>query len=264
MNDWPRIARLGYVPTFWHVSENFGDALAPFLVRAISGLEARYFNYTFPESPLVHMVVGSLLNSHLRNAIVWGTGSAVESQLDPAGLPGPGGDVTIVATRGHLSRRKFEAAGHAPVAVGDPAFLLPRYYRPESRPRHEVGIVCSWVDHESVASVYPEIPVIGSLGGVEQTIEEICSCERIVAGSLHGLVAAVAYERPVIWARFSDRLIGDDFKFRDVLSTLDVQSYEPLELRRPVDKASLIDATFRHSVAFDGDALLSCCPFRGG
>lgn len=262
LSEIQRYRRIGYVPTCWHVSDNFGDAMTPYLVEKISGLPARYADHKDANSPTVNMVTGSILDRTVRRAMVWGSGAAFAEKLDPSALAKPKHGLRILAIRGPLSKSLVEAAGHRPFAVGDPGFFMPRFYTPTTTPKHDVGIICSWVDHEQATDMYgAAMPVINSLGSVEDIMDKIHECRAIVASCLHGLVAAAAYGIPTVWAEFSDKMIGDGFKFRDVLSTLSTGPYEPLQVRDHIEPSALLEATHPHNLTIDLDALLRCCPF---
>lgn len=254
--------RLGYVPAWWFKCENFGDAMTPYLIEKISGLPARHTDHKDADAPTVNMVTGSILDSTVRRATVWGNGAAFAEKLDPSTMAKPEDGLRILAIRGPLSKRLVEGAGHSPLAVGDPGFLMPRFHTPTTTPKYDIGIICSWVDHDQSAEMYgDEMPVISSMGDVEDIVNRMYECRAIVSSCLHGLAAAAAYGIPTIWAEFSDKMIGDGFKFRDVLSTLSTGPYDPLQVRTRIDPSDLLDATRPHNLAIDLDALLRCCPF---
>lgn len=257
-----RYRRIGYVPTYWMVCDNFGDAMTPYLVEKISGLPARYTDHQNANAPTVNMVTGSILDRTVRRAMIWGSGAALAEKLDPSTLAKPKHGLRILAIRGPLSKKLVEGAGHRPVAVGDPGFLMPRFYTPTTKPRHDIGIICSWVDLDQATEMYgDEMPVINSMGGVEDIVNRMHGCRSIVASCLHGLVVAAAYGIPTVWAEFSDKMMGDGFKFRDVLSTLSTGPYDPLQIRSRLKPSVLLEATRPHDPTIDLDGLLRCCPF---
>jgi hypothetical protein len=83
----------------------------------------------------------------------------------------------------------------------------------------------------------------------------------IVSSSLHGLIIAHAYGREAAWLKFSDRPLGDDFKFRDYWASIGWPDHAPYDVRvRPfVDPAELVAAP--RNAEIDMFALLDTCPF---
>ncbi len=244
------------VPLFWHHSDNFGDALAPWLVRKISGKEPDNVDWR-GGGPVPNFVTGSIFSHQITRGIIWGAGAAFEADLDPSKLHPPSDDLKIVATRGPLSKALVEQAGHTPVTAGDPVLLLPLFYTPKPKPRQSLGIICSWVDHSEVHAKYGHsVPVVNASSPVEDVIDVLASWDVVVSSCLHGLVAAVAYGKPVAWVEFSDRMMGDGFKFRDFFATFDLK-VEPI--RNPDLRA--MDLHFVHPSFEGSEELYACCPF---
>ncbi len=61
-------------------------------------------------------------------------------------------------------------------------------------------------------------------------LRQIASCEVVLSSSLHGLVAADALGVPNAWIQPSDRLAGNDYKFRDYYSVFGIEEPKPLPL----------------------------------
>ena len=243
---------------FWHQADNFGDALAPWLVRHISGQDAVFYPLS-EDGPVPHLVTGSIFKHTLRRGIVWGAGCAYEEEFDPAQIAPPSETLQVIATRGPLTKKRVEAAGHTPATCGDPGLLLPLFYTPQERPKRDIGIICSWVDYDDVKATYgASVDVLNASSPIETVIDTIASWDIVVAGCLHGLVAAIAYGKPVVWAKFSDRLLGDGFKFRDFLALFDVE--DPTPVIRPA--LSSLDSGAQTFEVTQCDALMACCPFR--
>src|SRR5690606_5762303 len=54
-----------------------------------------------------------------------------------------------------------------------------------------------------------------------EVLREIGSCRLVLSESLHGLIAADAFEIPNIWVVPNPEMIGGTFKFNDYFSALD-------------------------------------------
>lgn len=206
------------LPTYWHRSVNFGDCIAPYLLKKMGHIPI----YVSNEEQIEHLaLIGSLLDTApLNNTHVWGCGFAYENS--PVYEP-----KKIYAVRGKLSRQKYLDAGIAcPEVYGDPALLLPEFYYPEDIPqKYRLGIIPHVVDYVEVlkyyANKYDDTLIIDLSQPVETVIDQILSCEMTISSSLHGLIVSHAYGIPTIWGQFSDKVLGEGFKFRDYYSIFD-------------------------------------------
>lgn len=250
------------IKAHWHDCENFGDKLTPYLIEKISGEKAEWVPYNSKPQPL--MVVGSLLGCNVHRATVWGLGCAFRDDIDPNRMAGPSWEFNIIATRGLLSKQLVEKAGHKPATFGDPGLLLPRFYQPNVSKKYSVGLVCSWVDYEQVSSKFTDekITVINSMGDVEPIIDRMMECETIIASTLHGLITAISYGIPTAWAMFSDKMMGDGFKYHDFFTCLET-SPDIINLESSVPEVEeLVNQASIRNLTIDGDELLNYCPFK--
>ena len=247
------------VPLYWHASDNFGDALAPWIVKRVTREDVIYVDpKSGPEGVVPYLVTGSILSWAIWRGIVWGAGCAFESDLEPSKITPPSAKFRVIATRGPLTKKLVEEAGHAPVTVGDPALLLPRFYTPRKKAKKAVGIVCSWVDYVEVEKHYRGIvPVLNASSPIEEVIDTIASWDIVVSSCLHGLVAAVAYGKAVVWAEFSDRMLGNGFKFHDFFALFDDASPRLLGF----SSTAAFETAAKTFKLPDLDALYDCCPF---
>lgn len=152
------------------------------------------------------LAIGSILSSLRTNDFVWGSGSIRDKKITaPAG-------VKFLAVRGPKTRSLISNAV-VPEIYGDPALLLPLIYRPTIEIKHKIGIIPHYVD-KKIAPIKDE-HLIDIQADWKKVVDEILSCEKIISSSLHGIVIAEAYGIPAVWARYSDNIIGGDFKFQD-------------------------------------------------
>jgi pyruvyltransferase len=250
------------IKCYWHACDNFGDAITPYLIKKISNREVQWVPAN--SDPSLVMVTGSILGCSINKGIVWGAGCAFKSDIDPACFTKPSEEFRIIATRGLLSKKIVEQSGHTPITFGDPGILIPKFYNPNLPKKYDVGIICSWVDYDDVLLKYnnEKIAIINSIGGVEDIINKLLECEVVIASSLHGLIISIAYDIPTVLVKFSDRMIGDGFKFQDFLTCVDRQ-YEPIDLiGNALNIKDLINLTFVHKLCINVDDLFNCCPFN--
>lgn len=255
---------VAYWPVSGPVASNWGDKLNPYLIASLSGKAVHHVSQVAPSDDQdVLCVVGSMLGKkELINTVVWGAGFVA------AGIRLKAAPNAVHAVRGHLTTRKLQAAGivNYPVAVGDPALLMPLVYTPNPRAEWDVGIIPHFRDSklplvEQLRQQGPRIKVIDVFSGIEAFCDQIASCRRILSSSLHGLVAAHAYGVPARCIKLSDNPLGDGFKYRDYLSTIvgentvfsGIQTIEDIrDLAREVPEPPLLP---------DLKRLLAVCPF---
>lgn len=244
------------------VKENWGDAIAPLLAFRLSGKQPVNNRDIFnPRDRPVFTTIGSMLGViDAPNVTVWGTGF-VDSRASVQR-----GDLDVRAVRGPMSRQKLIDSGiKCPDVYGDPALLFPLLYRPQAVREYSLGIIPHFKE-QSMPAVQQlmhqdDVLIIDIRGGVKHVVDQINRCERIASSSLHGLVAADAYQVPAIWVRFSDRPAGDGFKFRDYLASTGTRGGEPLFISEEVGVAA-IHANFSDEVPqHEIDRFLDACPF---
>jgi pyruvyltransferase len=216
------------IPLYWHRSINFGDQLSPYIVENITGEKVCYCDHL--NDCIRLMCTGSILaDPHVDKAVIWGNGFAWEA--DPVYTPHE-----ILAVRGPETRRKFmEKEIACPEVYGDPGILLSELYHPVSEgedcsiitEKYAYGIAPHLVDFELTKYLYgsrSDVKVIDLREPIEKVIGDILDCRVIYSSSLHGIITAHSYGIPAAWVKFSDKVIGDDFKFRDYYHSLDMEA----------------------------------------
>lgn len=254
-----------YIPAFWYSSNNFGDALTPYLIKKISGKIPLWVSQT--EDCDKVLVTGSILNNEINNGIIWGCGIANTNDPIPQ-------HKEIRAVRGKLTGESCRRQGiKFDEVYGDPALLLPRFYNPSISKKYKFGIIPHYVDAYSVYSKvdldkFEElgIKVIDVMQEVEPFINDVLSCQKIISSTLHGIICAHAYGIPCDWVKFTDRIGGDDFKYKDYYSTTWRPEFNFIDLRN-FTQEQLIDMADNYPIyntetGLDLDLLMNNCPFK--
>ncbi len=123
--------------------------------------------------------------------------------------------VKFLAVRGPLSRKMIKEAV-VPEVYGDPALLLPTIYAPLGVKKIcKVAYIPHYVDRHLMMN--KGLNIIDVALPWKIFVRRVLECERIVSSSLHGIIIAEAYGIPAEWAVYSDRVIGNGFKFHDYL-----------------------------------------------
>lgn len=250
------------IAIWWSGLPNWGDVVNPVLIAHLAGepplQHDRLFNVC---ARPVYSVIGSVLGrAPIVNLEVWGSGfkhAGSRFWIKPR---------RIHAVRGPLTREIALRQGvDCPQIFGDPALLFPRIYRPPRTRRHTLGIVPHYVDADAPAlralRDRGDVLVIDILGGVTEVADQVCSCEVIASSSLHGMILADAYGIPSTWIRFSNRVEGSGFKFRDYLASVNRKLREPLNITVATTAQQILDYVRYDPVDIDLERLLASCPF---
>lgn len=252
----------GYLPVYYFKNKtNFGDLVNIYIVESLSKKKVVWINpkyWPFKN----YLVIGSILSEANSKSIIWGSGyiSAKADESKPK---------KIYAVRGPRTAQRLIESGHDECkAFGDPALLLPELYNPKLvTKKYKVGIIPHYVDKSndivSKLKSNPQILVID----IEQPdplkfIDELLSCESIYSSSLHGLIVSDAYNIPNQWIKFSNKVIGNDFKFYDYFNSVKRNNTACL---RELDSLNFVehsDTLNGSNIEIDKKLLLQACPFR--
>lgn len=251
------------IPVYWWSgkgNKNFGDIITPYLVEKISDKKVIWVNkHCFREH---YMVTGSILPDANKNSIVWGSGIMSKQQK----IKKP---KRICAVRGPLTRKRLLEIGYScPEIYGDPALLLPLFYKCKNKKKYELGIIPHHADYFDVKKNAhgKKLLIINLFDPVEKVIKEICSCKRILSSSLHGIIVSHTYDIPSVWIELSNNVGGDGTKFKDYFLSVGIKEYAPLLLNIPKLKINeiikIIDKEHNYKINFNKKRLLDSCPFR--
>lgn len=250
--------------------ENYGDMLSRYLVGKISGRPVQ-FVHPKKQSWLVRdkkhfAAVGSILAHVTEHSIVWGSGIIDREHMV--------NKADFRAVRGPETRKYLLGMGYrCPEVYGDPALLLPKYYLPERNLKFELGMVPHYKDFDKISEKYKGIEGVSVIDmmslDVEKTTDQILECKKIISSSLHGVIVAHAYKIPALWVKFSDEPFGDDIKFKDYYSSVNMAEYYSPEYKYGMNEKdflkffntyrSLPDIDIMETLQRD---LLNHCPFN--
>ena len=254
----------------WLDYRNWGDALNPVLIHKISGKHpVLYTNDTrIPKNKPVFAVIGSILDNRVNlctdnQLIIWGTGFISNKGYLKVRSP------RICAVRGPLTRKLLLKQGfQCPDIFGDPALLYPRFYKPNINKKYKLGIIPHYIDKNNpvLPDILkdPDILIIDIQGGINEVVDNICSCQKIASSSLHGIIAADAYGIPSKWIQLSDRVIGDGFKFYDYFCSVGRLEEKPFIVGDSLELDELYGQFYHWDPDIDLKELWDSCPFIEG
>lgn len=199
---------------WWREIPNFGDALAPLLLKRFAQLDVEWD--TISHSSVAS--VGSILEHipPLWGGYILGSGRLFEnSRLHIKGCK-------VLLVRGPLSAKGIPGT----YKYGDPALLVDELVGPQEK-RWDLGVLPHWLDKDLGPRFLKLIPkqfivkVIDPRGDPLTVLRQIGASRRIVTSSLHGMICADAFGIPRR-VEPCERLMreGGDFKFRDYEASL--------------------------------------------
>lgn len=246
---------------FWFNGENnFGDEINKFLVENLSGKKVVHVlpKYFFRKH---YFCIGSILERVQKNSIIWGSGfiSKDSKVIKPK---------KIYAVRGPKTRQKFlESNIECPEVYGDPALLLPMFYTPSFRKKYKIGVIPHYTDKKIVEQIHifktRDVKIIDiQQNNYLNFIEEVSQCEFVISSSLHGLIISDAYSIDNIWVKFSENLIGNDFKFYDYFESVNRKNEKPYSIQDNPSLQDIINSKNNYEFKIDLEKLLRNCPFH--
>lgn len=244
------------------IGNNWGDALNPILIESLSGKKPKLSEEIINlKNENVYSVIGSILGIiHNKNLVVWGSGfisSSSRFKVRPR---------KVCAVRGPLTRKLIINQGiDCPEVYGDPALLYPLFYKPSFEEKYKLGVIPHFIDqNHQLMNIFkndPNILVINILSEINEVVDNICKCELIASSSLHGIIAADAYEIPSIWVEFSENVVGDGFKFFDYFESVGRTNEKPFRITENTTIQDIYDQYKSYKIDIDLGKLLDVCPF---
>ncbi|MBQ6516368.1 polysaccharide pyruvyl transferase family protein [bacterium] len=212
-----------------------------------------YFNIAYKRSSKIQntnlICVGSLL--HLlskpskRKLLIAGVGFL----FPPSGNECINREVEVLALRGKLSKQRMENMLKKSLnncVLGDPGLLVSKIYPQTVSKKYKVGIIPHYADKEKWNSERIDIKdgnykIIDIQNDVKDVVREICECECILSSSLHGLIFADSYNIPNRQLIMSDKVVGENYKFKDYYSAFGLELPPAIDIRKEIIDDSIIE-----------------------
>lgn len=250
------------VAYWWRAKRNFGDEMNPLLIRYITGrMPVHAHDIIGGYSGDTIVAIGSVLQHvSVGRPVVWGAGFIREGSAFRCTPK------AIAAVRGPLTRSAVLSLGlPCPAVYGDPALLLPRYFKPTITGEFAIGIVPHLADKTAPEllrlAASPGVHIIDVQRHPEEVVREICRCSVIVSSSLHGVIVALSYGIPVVWVEFTRNVAGHGFKFRDFFESIRAPIDVPIVINGFTTVVELVDSARAWEIDLDLDALAAAFPF---
>ena len=249
------------------VHRNWGDDINIFFLEKLWNRKMTYlwasslFNKLGKTN---YLVIGSTITMlTTKDTVIWGGGVIDENAKMPSKPK------KVLAVRGPLTRNYLlRHSIDCPTIYGDPALLLPLYYKPQKGKQFKLGIIPHYDDYGN--PLLDKLKKDSNILFIKmedydswlEVIEQIYSCENIASSSLHGLIIAEAYGIPNLWIEISGQLLGGHFKFHDFFCSLGEDREKPFKITSKVSFEEIMKALKSYKKGFiDLNPLMSCSPF---
>ena len=205
---------------------NYGDLLNEFLIKRIANADIEYKEPNYDDKVCA---IGSIINNTTlkSKSIFWGSGTHYEKLLLH------NSDSEFRAVRGPITRQILINAGYScPDTYGDPALLMPEYYKCKRSSVYKYGVIMHYAHANKIKTTEDvlNINILRDRDDIFGLIDEICKCNYIFSSSLHGIILANAYGIPARWFQVKNIPLaqGGHVKFNDYFESVNLPIQSPL------------------------------------
>jgi len=230
---------------------NFGDEISKFIIGNLINNEKYNLVTNMPcnDSKYINIIgIGSYIQCAPNNCTIFGSGIRTNPPIEPQ--KHNYSNLNVKAVRGPLSKEFLSKKNiHVPDIYGDPALLLPLFYKPMflSNLQNKIGIIPHISNYNlySNQNIPDKFKLICPYDKWETVINEIYSCKYIISSALHGLICSDAYNKPNIWLN-EFKLNEGEFKFKDYFLSqnrdfINISKIEEFDETKLYTKGNIID-----------------------
>ena len=187
-------------------SDNVGDLLSDVIVKQVLSYYGIDASVQLRRTKRL-FAIGSIIDATLCPITIWGSGLHDEAARVPKVK------LDVRAVRGPRTRSVLQSAGvHCPEIFGDPALLLPLFYKPQVGKEYPYTIIPHFSKQDYYFEKYGDCVITTLTSDWQGFIKRILASELVISGSLHGIIIAEAYGVPAVLLGDIDK---DLFKYED-------------------------------------------------
>ncbi|TJY42754.1 polysaccharide pyruvyl transferase family protein [Cohnella pontilimi] len=167
---------------------------------------------------------------------IWSTGFINYSSEDHVSIRK---ENHIASVRGELTRLRLEKILNKELNIptGDGGLLASYLLKPPLRKKYSVGIIPHFKEKDELRfkklqENYKDSVFIDLTDAPLSVVETMSQCEVILSSSLHGLIVADSFGIPNKRLVYTDKLLGDGYKFDDYYSAFKISS-KVFDLNKP-------------------------------
>jgi pyruvyltransferase len=197
---------------------NFGDEISKVIMENMVNKQKYDLVFNQQDHYTNIVCVGSYIHMAKNNSYIFGSGVRTEDNLERGHKYK---NLNVVAVRGPLTKKFLEKRNiKVGNLFGDPALLLPRFYKPTiiTELSDKIGVIPHISNINHYNNIDSSMYLINPENEWFDVINKICSCKAIISSSLHGLICSDAYQIPNVWLD-EYRLPEGDFKFKDYFAS---------------------------------------------
>lgn len=238
---------------------NFGDELSKFITYKLINKNKYKLVFNKSNISLNIVCIGSYIHMAKNNTFIFGSGIRTPNNIENGHKYN---NLNVCSVRGPLSRNYLKNVKkiYVPEIYGDPALLLPIFYKPNiiDSLKDKIGLI----PHKSNYKKYinnidsTKYYLINPTDKWQNVINYICSCKANISSSLHGLICSDAYNIPNLWLD-EYKLSEGDFKFKDYFAS-QKRNYLKIKNLNKYDSSLL----YKRGNIIDLDKLLKTFPFN--
>lgn len=206
---------------WWHIEygkkeQNLGDMLSEIICNYMCNYYAIDFNKQTKKTKHMYCI-GSIMFFGYQDATVWGTGALNElsNTLKNCIKEKLLRHLDIRAVRGPLTRNVLLKLGlNCPDIYGDPAILLPLFYKPKIESSSNKILVIPHFEENIKLDNNEDFEIFNmKTDDWKKSIDKIASAKCVISSSLHGIIIAESYGIPAIF--LCNDMKKEIFKFKD-------------------------------------------------
>ena len=193
---------------------NFGDEISKVVMSSLINRTKYELVFNQPNIKINLVGIGSYMQAAKEDSFIFGTGIRTQPIKKFKNL-------NICAVRGPLTKKHMKHTNNhikVPNIFGDPALLLPKFYKPvfQETLKEKIGIIPHISNYKKykTKTIDSKYYLINPTDKWQTIINYIYSCKYIMSSSLHGLICSDAYNKPNIWLD-EFKLAEGHFKFKD-------------------------------------------------
>ena len=212
-------ARYGY-HLYQNQPYNLGDTLGRVIVAAMLGQKGISIDQWIPNKKHLYVVGSNIFGGsekgNYQDATIWGSGILkIPARREAFAQRLSRRKLDVRAVRGPLTRDVLLRFGHhCPEVYGDPAILMPLFYKPAEEKKYKYIVVPQFVYEYRFRQAHPDEKAVSmNTNDYRSVIDEIAASEIVYTSSLHGIILAEAYGVPAVFFRELKKVI--DFKYLD-------------------------------------------------
>lgn len=223
---------------------NMGDLLNELIIERVFGYKVIHtnsiecqttgigsnLNSIFPEKsqPFIKLFAKKIYGKFTPPVQIWSTGFISYPKGEHLFVRK---EYNVAAVRGELTRKRLEniLKTKLDIPTGDGGLLASYLIEKPIQKKYLIGIIPHYKEKneprfQQLLDSYKNSVFIDLTDDPLSVVKTIAECEYILSSSLHGLVVADSFGIPNMRLKYTNKLLGDGYKFDDYYSAFNVEN----------------------------------------